>query len=34
MDIREGKKHAATYELRRYHRESTGREDSPSRPYN
>lgn len=34
MDIRDGKKHSANYELRTYQRESTGREDSPSRPYN
>jgi hypothetical protein len=34
MDIRDAKKNVANYELKRYHRESTGREDSPSRPYN
>lgn len=34
MDIRAAKKNIANYELQKYNRESTGRADFPSRPYN
>lgn len=34
LDIREGRKHTAEYELKGHRRESSGNNDSPSREYN